>query len=1551
MVNSELSFWATEQFRKRLLASNLEPYFVVDSKTPSIQNSDVGTRETQWIDVPLVDQVDLDKSGTNEKIKLNVVNQYGPDDGFKNSIVLDVKSNKPNEGEFNFRSFNTKKFDESETQQTELLVTNQFAPQDGWKDISSEFENQIREFEERAEYFTFVSSTYSSSQILLTQNPIGSDGLLSQDSSLAKIGATNLRRLFQESIAIEIYQETIGRNNLLASQTDPYLGFRIATGRASIIEPDWSVSVPDTLIGKGLDFISRITGVYSPFSWIGGDYFAPVQPKSFFNQLLNSVAGNLGLPGVLPERRNSSDIFLANTGGGTSRKLFGLLELNQFSPDYRLNFINDLNFGAPAGNYYIGSRTSEPLDIVSPIGFLPLNEFGIQIQTSVFGNSVLGKLYENNIDFDFGLNTQSDIDGGSLQGGFTWVSPKYRGNAGFNVGRGGDPINQDEEFPSISAGYNKNESTTYDFKRGSILDDTQRLINSQPNGGRRLEHVGNAIDQVSKVFNDGYKEMTKGSRVLRYTTTNGIFVGSEYGRVFAKDVPYYGLQKLQKTDGNIRKNPYSVLDKTYNLNMYPTFGQGSTSIVGGQVKKYMLSIENLAWRTSRRPGLRYTDLPESEKGPNGGRIMWFPPYDVTFNDSNSVNWEGNEFLGRPEQIYTYRSSTRSGTLSFQIIVDHPSVMNLVVNNVLSNQNSSQLSDQVLESFFAGLTKFDVYELAKRYNNFSQTELGQIQEIINGSSNRERVKDTINNNLNRGGDGGGGSMTSNSSVGLQNYTPQLSSFISSQFYFDQDKSGDNYETSLSEYQDNVFYSGINSSLLTNINSSLSNLQNLGEQINKLLESNSNINIRVILKANSNTNESNTIKQDRNNNIETTLKSLTKNNQRLVITKTQGVDDETIEPINYKCNTPITATTDNYGTGPVGCRRVIISDIIETPLPNSRNPNGGVVLNDITEAVDSIGNQTNLNRQINNVLNNNLSETEQPLSKAILRRLLNESNYFELIKETNPFVYNSIREKLKYFHPAFHSMTPEGLNSRLTFLAQCTRPGDTIPTKKADGTFIDKDARNTGFGAPPVCVLRVGDFYNSKVIIDSVNFTYDDAKFDLNPEGIGVQPMIVKVSLGFKFIGGQSLKGPIDELQNALSFNFFANTEMYDERATVLGVSAYDREFIETTEPTGDTPRNTNTTLANEGGSLIGDIDGSFDNSGTTANNNYKQLFNDLLDNMETFNDGVIDKLEQVSIEYNAGILKLFTSNRGNNFTNGNFDEFGTKEPRTIFGKSNYTDNITSLFSSLLNDVQADSLTLISEVKTKKNDSGSNNLKTYKKNIENLINSKKSSFTSTLDNISNELSNSQLPVIRSIDKINYVLQGNDGYIDKQGNPIIFSTTSGNTITDLKDNSSNITGALTQVIQTLIDSNIITSGYNNNQTYNLITNSFNDNNSDKRFYLVFANDLINNLNDMVDKLMVDLPSDWRKDIISVLDKPYRSGSESEKKAIKDLFKKYKKENKSIDRKYGVEWNKWRKDDRENSLVKVDNPSDNLKTRLKNLYLGENVNNDKTFNGKVTF
>ena len=159
---------------------------------------------------------------------------------------------------------------------------------------------------------------------------------------------------------------------------------------------------------------------------------------------------------------------------------------------------------------------------------------------------------------------------------------------------------------------------------------------------------------------------------------------------------------------------------------------------------------------------------------------------------------------------------------------------------------------------------------------------------------------------------------------------------------------------------------------------------------------------------------------------------------------------------------------------------------------------------------------------------------------------ECTYFEKMKQEDSFVYESLQEKLKYFHPAFHSMTPEGFNSRLTFLKQCTRQGPSI-----DG----EGPSNLVFGKPPICVLRVGDFYHTKIAIDSVNLTFDPLLWDLNPEGIGVQPMLCNVDLNFKFIGGSSLGGPISELQNAVGFNFFANTGLYNPRTIFSSVNSY------------------------------------------------------------------------------------------------------------------------------------------------------------------------------------------------------------------------------------------------------------------------------------------------------------------------------------------------------------------------------------------------------------
>ena len=167
----------------------------------------------------------------------------------------------------------------------------------------------------------------------------------------------------------------------------------------------------------------------------------------------------------------------------------------------------------------------------------------------------------------------------------------------------------------------------------------------------------------------------------------------------------------------------------------------------------------------------------------------------------------------------------------------------------------------------------------------------------------------------------------------------------------------------------------------------------------------------------------------------------------------------------------------------------------------------------------------------------------VAESDVKRYDNEGEFFQLLERNAPFMHHLISEKIKYFDPAYHSISPEGFNARLTFLNQCCRQGPTV----GQSDYYSMTAYNLAFGRPPVCVLRIGDFYYTKIIISSVGIEYNDATWDLNPEGIGVMPMYATVSIDFTFLGGSDLGGPISRLQNAVSFNYYANTSVYDNRA--------------------------------------------------------------------------------------------------------------------------------------------------------------------------------------------------------------------------------------------------------------------------------------------------------------------------------------------------------------------------------------------------------------------
>lgn len=173
---------------------------------------------------------------------------------------------------------------------------------------------------------------------------------------------------------------------------------------------------------------------------------------------------------------------------------------------------------------------------------------------------------------------------------------------------------------------------------------------------------------------------------------------------------------------------------------------------------------------------------------------------------------------------------------------------------------------------------------------------------------------------------------------------------------------------------------------------------------------------------------------------------------------------------------------------------------------------------------------------------------PRRELLLNKLRYDQEYrfFRELELKSPNVFRKIKDRIKIFDSTFHSMSPEGFNARLNFLEQCTRQGFTRTRSDINGGV----ANNLAFGRPPYCILRIGDFYNQMIVINSItkDFAVDgQINWDLNVEGAGVQPMLVKISINFNFIGGSDLSGAIYRLQNANTFNYYANTSLYDNRA--------------------------------------------------------------------------------------------------------------------------------------------------------------------------------------------------------------------------------------------------------------------------------------------------------------------------------------------------------------------------------------------------------------------
>ncbi len=1426
-MDSPLSYINSEGFRKEIMVKNLKPY----AKSPNQPGIPL-TYEYIQSNLAVVDSPDnlLDQS-LPESIKRKSINKFG--DGTESVI-------------------DSAPFFESNDQ-----------PSNGGPPLG--FNNQP--------YPTsFVPSSYSPVSILLNPDPQGSDGLLSQDSFIVKLGAQTLRKEFEERIATQIRKQTAGRANFLnvGGVSDVV---NIINGNVPLIEPNWTITIPENPILAASDFILRLGGSVLPVSTIPGSYWdtntslrQPTTTGQLRNAFRDSAIGNF-VSNLLGTNQTGSQIFYNNTGAGQKSRLFYNIDYNRYKPSYDRTLFNRLA-GALVGSttdnsdFYLGSNTSDPSRILSPSREIPINSYGQELQVPVYGPSEIAKQFDGpNQSVKLGVNGPTYSDGGGIEGGFTWVSPKYKGNAGKKAGIGGEISNEDEDFSPSS--YSSTESTNNVFRDGSILDQTQRIIDSQPNGARRLQHVGNAIDQVSKVFNDGYKEITKGSKVLSYVGAIGQEVGTEYCRIFTKDTPYLQYNDLQKTDGMTtegRKFAYSVLDKTYNLNIVPNKlegGKSSTNLISGEgnnlgyAKKYMFSLENLAWRTSSTPGYTVADLPMCERGPNGGRIMWFPPYALTFDESSQANWNNTDFIGRPEPVFTYKNTSRSGSLSWSIVVDHPSVLNIIVNKVLADQTNKVRINSIIDSFFAGCRKYDLYELAKKYYKINRSDLYELQKLIT----EKLVTDEQINFIKQTIQTGNNSPTNNDTpVAPTQDTTDWSKYPGFAFYFDNDKPAkglvasypleyDLYLNNRGTYNKDSNNSGQTSEFFDKVvipNFSVMNklIIDLEQKLKQFPQGNITINLEATCSAPASIAYNDELADRRMTSVvkyfvNSVLENYI-NNKRLILmtgstpgeaTVSAGVATSTVstpkafngsgnnsDVVNFEdkgrvlCSDQGTGVQGGdttvvakgvYNVRAMSCRRVSITKITSTlkentPEPQPIKPNTVDVLVEnkiITSKTVPVAEEVE-------VLRDNIT-------KRVLRSLLSECDYFEVIKETTPMVYDNLRDKLKFFQPAFHSMTPEGLNSRLTFLQQCVRPGDTIPTVvEQDGEITRQynNATNTAFGAPPVLILRIGDFFNTKIIPRNLSLKYEN--LDLNPEGIGVQPMIANVTLSFDFIGGSGLKTSIDRLQNALSFNYYANTEMWDDRADVTDKSyqILDKEFLESIlTPQPPSPAQATQPAGQDNNDTIGTIltkEFGVYQTGTTT---YSEFMVEVKNQTQNYFNLIINKIKESTEQYNNAVRQQWVLER--NYTVGNFTIAQDDKVR-LFGKpKNFEKRFNDISNNLMDDIENDIETFIKFISLPDRNFNPKLIRQIKQNYKRFISNKTQTFQNAITKIIQDVVNQEQTYLHILGQVNTIPfngesnLGTDGFQEKKGNVVIFNISG---TTGINPSSKNVTNTLEELIE---------------------------------------------------------------------------------------------------------------------------------------------------------
>ena len=682
--------------------------------------------------------------------------------------------------------------------------------------------------------------------------------------------------------------------------------------------------------------------------------------------------------------------------------------------------------------------------------------------------------------------------------------------------------------------------------KSGLLEYTRNLLNAT--SGQFIDITRKAFKKDGKVIgyqgsplwrgnNSAYSRAsgTQGKAGVRQHTTL-----DPYGNDDAELEGTIGFAKSIRFKGNsvYEGSPNSVVNKTVLPRIHPTEYRG-----GEGNKNLMFSLENLAVGTIKRDNFGVIDdeygtpIPLSEVGPFAGRMMWFPPYNIELNEVAIAKYESTVMVGRNEPMYNYMNSERTAVLSFSLLVDYPEQLRNI--NLTGKDKNKAIADFFAFGGDPVPTEYTIEVIEKRIETLrdkipeiegptdqAQPENIKVSPAVIHFPNDRPTSGETDNMIN---------IMYNKPIHYEIIDGCLSDTdgngfgLNDKVYFIRGLSA-NTETT----DDNNKY------VLTGSSDQYSETGTTGQfGIQCILNQNL---LKVF--ANPDTRKYYNIK-------------ITGSASKLYLSENEKAYNEALGDRRVAAAKKLVLGRLTALFGASVARELEERNQIETVKSQGslgkselgskpENMHEKTVKEERISTITMMRNTVPVEKKeqiINPQQQQEITEIQSEIQDLELKLKVLKKNVVgdNIYNDRNKAILNSFESiSDNQFYPVFHSQTPEDFHRRLTFLQQCTRQGAAKRYDIVDENTGELRARNSVFGRQPICILRVGDFWYTKVVIDSVTIDYADAPWDLNPESFGMQPMMASITLQMKVIGGQSLKGPIDALQNAATFNYYANS---------------------------------------------------------------------------------------------------------------------------------------------------------------------------------------------------------------------------------------------------------------------------------------------------------------------------------------------------------------------------------------------------------------------------